>query len=98
MIFDIKLGENFRRKARFVADGHKTKTPAAMCCSFVVSRDSVRIALTIAALNNLDVLVCDMQNACLTAVQNKRVDQGRTRVWILGWNEHACEESSHCVG
>jgi len=26
LIFDVKLGENFRRKARFVADGHKTKT------------------------------------------------------------------------
>jgi hypothetical protein len=35
-----KMGENFRRKARFVADGHKTKTPAALCYSSVVSRDS----------------------------------------------------------
>ena len=25
LIFDVKLGENFRRKARAVADGHKTK-------------------------------------------------------------------------
>jgi hypothetical protein len=47
MIFDIKMGENFLRKARFVADGHKTKTPGAMCCSSVVSRDSVWIALMI---------------------------------------------------
>jgi hypothetical protein len=23
MVFDVKMGENFRRKARFVADGHK---------------------------------------------------------------------------
>ena len=28
MIFDIKMGENFRRKARMVADGHRTETPA----------------------------------------------------------------------
>jgi hypothetical protein len=41
MIFDVKMGENFRRKARFMADGHKTQTPAAMCYSSVVSRDSV---------------------------------------------------------
>ena len=27
MIFDVKLGENFRRKARLVADGHRIKTP-----------------------------------------------------------------------
>jgi hypothetical protein len=30
MIFDVKVGKNFRRKARFIADGRKTKTPAAM--------------------------------------------------------------------
>jgi hypothetical protein len=56
MIFDVKMGENFRRKARFVADGQKTTTPAGMCYSSVVWRDSVRIALTIAALNDLDIL------------------------------------------
>jgi hypothetical protein len=66
MIFDIKMGENFRRKARMVADGHRTKTPAALTYSSVVSRDSVRIALTIAALNDLSVLACNIQNAYLT--------------------------------
>ena len=30
MIFDAKMGKTFRRKARFVADGNKTKTLAAM--------------------------------------------------------------------
>jgi hypothetical protein len=73
MIFDVKMGENFRRKARFVADGHKTKTPAAMTYSSVVSRDSVRIALTIAALNDLDVLACDIQNAYLCADCAERI-------------------------
>jgi hypothetical protein len=62
MTDDVKMGVNFRRKGCFVADGHKTKTPAAMRCSSVVSRDSVRVALTIAALNDLDILACDMQN------------------------------------
>ena len=67
MIFDVKMGENFRRKARFVAGGHKTKTPAAMTYSLVVvSRDSVCIALMIAALNDLDIMACDIQNAYLT--------------------------------
>lgn len=63
MIFDIKLGENFRRKARYVADGHKTEAPAAITYSTVVSRDSVRICLTIAALNDLEVLAADIENA-----------------------------------
>ena len=30
IIFDVKTDKNFRRKAQFFADGHKTKTPAAM--------------------------------------------------------------------
>ena len=47
MIFDVKMGKNFRRKARFDADGHKTKTPEVMAYESVVSRDSVRIALKI---------------------------------------------------
>ena len=67
IIFDVKLGENFRRKARFVADGHKTTTPSSVTYSTVVSRDSVRICLTIAALNNLDVLAGDVEHAYLTA-------------------------------
>jgi hypothetical protein len=56
MIFDIKLGENFRRKARFVAGGHTTETPDALTYSSVVSRDSVRIALLFAALNDLEIM------------------------------------------
>ena len=63
VIFDVKLGENFRRKARLVAGGHTTETPSSITYSSVVSRDSVRIALTIAALNNLKNLGCDIQNA-----------------------------------
>ena len=60
MIFDIKMGEKFKRKARMVADGHRTEAPTALTYSSVVSRDSVRIALTIAALNDLKVLMCDI--------------------------------------
>jgi hypothetical protein len=35
MIFDVKM-EDFRRKARFVAGGHKTDTPHAMTYASVV--------------------------------------------------------------
>ena len=72
MIFDIKLGENFRRKARYVADGHKTEVPASVTYSSVVSRDSVRICLLIAALNDLEVLGADIQNAYLTAPNREK--------------------------
>lgn len=73
MIFDVKMGENFRRKARMVAGGHTTVAPAALTYSSVVSRDSVRIALTIAALNELKILSCDIQNAYLTAKCREKI-------------------------
>jgi hypothetical protein len=44
-IFDIKM-EDFRRKARLVAGGHMTDTPAAATYASVVSPESVRIAST----------------------------------------------------
>ena len=64
MIFDVK---NFCRKAWLVAGGHTTEAPATLTYLLVVSRDSVRIAHTIAALNGLEVMACDIQNAYLTA-------------------------------
>ena len=54
MIFDVKM-EDFRRKSRLVAGGHMTDTPAAITYASVVSRESVRLALMIAALNALEV-------------------------------------------
>ena len=62
MIFDVKMGENFRRKERLVGGGHITKAPSSLTYSSVLSQDSIRIALTIAALNGLDLLYCDIQN------------------------------------
>jgi hypothetical protein len=72
-VFDVKLGEDFRRKARLVALGNRAKTPSTLTCSSVVSRDSVRTALTTAALNDLDILVCDIEGACLTAKCREKV-------------------------
>jgi hypothetical protein len=72
MIFDVKM-EDFRRKARFVAGGHTTDTPHAMTYASVVSRESVRIALALAALNDLDVRMADIENAYLTAPITEKV-------------------------
>ena len=60
LVFDVKLGENFRQKARYCANGHKTGAPALVTYSTVVSSDLVRILLTIAALNELDILGADV--------------------------------------
>ena len=91
MVFDIKL-DGFKCKARLVAKGCSVVTPPMLTYSSVVSRDMVRIALTIAALNDLDVKTSDIQNAYLTAPCKEKVytilgaefgkDQGR-RAYIV---------------
>jgi hypothetical protein len=72
MIFDVKM-EDFRRKARFVAGGHTTDAPHVMNYASVVSRESVRIVLTLEALNDLDVMMGDIENAYLTAPITEKV-------------------------
>ena len=71
MNFEVKF--DLRRKARYVAGGHLTDTPTHMTYSSVVSRESVRIAFLIAALNDLDVLACDIQNAYLNAPTEEKL-------------------------
>ena len=73
MVFDIKLGENFRHKARLVAGGHVTTVDANLAYSSVVSRDSVRILFLLAALNDLTVSACDIQNAYITADNREKI-------------------------
>ena len=85
MIFNIKMGENFRRKERLVANGNETEAPATLTYSSVVSRDSVRIALTIASLNQLEILACDIQNAYLTA-------DCREKIYVIAGPEFGSEE------
>ena len=65
LVFDVKM--DMTRKARLVADGHKTADPEGSTYAGVVSRETVRIALTYAALNGLDIMMADIQNAYLTA-------------------------------
>ena len=87
MIFDAKFRENFRCKVRLVAGGHMTDTPNTLTYSSVVSRDSVHIALTIAALNELSVMACNIQNAYLTA-------ECREKIWTRAGPECGCESGS----
>ena len=62
-----------------------TETPASLTYSSVVSRDSVRIAFLIAALNDLNVTSCDIQNAYLTA-------QCREKIYTIAGSEFGSEE------
>ena len=91
MIFDIKM-EDFRRKARLVAGGHVTDVPPTITYSSVVGRETVRIALTLAALNDLEVKVADIMNAYVTAPTEEKIwtilgpefgnDQGKKAVIV----------------
>lgn len=63
---------DFTRKARYIAGGHTTETPVGICYSSVVSRNSVRIAFLVAALNDLDILATDIGNAYLNAPSVRR--------------------------
>ena len=70
LIFDVKMtGE---RKARLVKDGHRTPDPTTSSYAGVVSRESVRIALTYAALHNVDVCAADIRNAYLSAPSSEK--------------------------
>jgi hypothetical protein len=88
MVFDIKMDGNFTRKARLVAGGHKTVAPASITYSSVVSRESVRLAFTIAGLNDLDVYAADISNAYLYA-------PCREKIWTVAGSEFGSD--SGCV-
>jgi hypothetical protein len=91
MIFDVKLGENFRQKARYVAGGHMTEPLASITYSSVVSRESVRIALLVAVLNGLDVVTADIQNAYLHA-------PCREKIWVKAGPEFGTDAGSIMIG
>ena len=73
LVYDVKM-EDFQRKARLVASGHMTELPPAyVTYASVVSRESVRIELTLAALNSLEVKTVDIKNAYLTALVGEKI-------------------------
>ena len=71
MIFDVKM--DFTRKARFVAGGHTTDAAPGITYSSVVSRDSVRLGFMLAALNGVDIMACDLENAYLNAPCKEKI-------------------------
>ena len=63
---------DFTRKARWVKDGHRTPDPTTSAYAGVVSRESVRVALTYAALMSLEVMAANIQNAYLQAPSSEK--------------------------
>ena len=72
LVFDVKM-EDFQQTARLVTGGHMTETPASVTYASVVSRESVRIALTLVALNDLEVKTADIENAYLSAPVGEKI-------------------------
>ena len=56
-----------------MAGGHQTDPPSAITYASVVSRESVRIAFLLAALNGLDVQAADIGNAYLHAPVREKI-------------------------
>jgi hypothetical protein len=81
---------DFTLKARFVAGGHTTEAPSSITYSSVVSRDSIRLAFLIAALNDIDIMSCDLENAYLNA-------PCREKIWFEGGIECGEDQGKVCV-
>ena len=62
----------FTRKDRWVKDGNRTPDTKESIYVRVVSRDSVRIDLTYAALKDVDVTASNIQNVYLQATYSKK--------------------------
>ena len=74
-VFDVKM-TTLARKARLVANGNEPDPPVDMTFSSVVSRESVRIFFLLAALNDVDILSADIQNAYL-------IDKTKEKLWTV---------------
>jgi hypothetical protein len=56
-----------------MAGGHLTKAPATITYASVVSRETMRLALTFASLNDLEVKVGNVLNTYITAPVKEKV-------------------------
>ena len=70
LIWNVKMA--FTQKACCVKDGYRTPEPKESNYYGVVSRDSVKISLTYAALNDVDVTVADIKNSYLQAPSDEK--------------------------
>ena len=68
IVYDFKCSDS-RKKARFVAGGHRTNTPIGSTYSGVVSLPGIRIVTAVAKLNELGNLGHQYQK-CLPGVKD----------------------------
>ena len=88
LVFDIKM--DYTRKACFVASGHPASAPSLLTYSSVVLCDSICLAFLIAALNDIDIMSCDLENAYLNAPCHEKI-------WFEGGLECSKDRGKVCV-
>ena len=90
IVYDIKT-QSFQRKDGLLVGGHMTEVSSGTMKDFsVVSRESVRIALTLAALNDLEVKTADIENAYLTAPIVEKI-------WCMLGPELGGDDGKHAI-
>ena len=72
MVLNIKM-EDFIQKAKLVAKGHMTEAPATIMYAIIVSVETVRMALMIAILNDLEIQLGDVLNTYVQAPFTEKV-------------------------
>ena len=72
-VFDVKLGEGFRRKARLVGGGHLTDPSKDNPYSGICNIRHIRICIFLAELNGLLMCACDVGNAYLEAMTREQL-------------------------
>ena len=85
MIFFIKMDGRFTRKNLYVAGSHTTDPPSPITYSIVVSRDSIRIAFTIADLKDVEINAADIDTEYLNA-------KCREKIWTVAGTEYGGEK------
>ena len=90
MVFDIKI-KNFWCEARLIAGSNIADPPATTVYESAVSREMVQIALTIAALNVLNVKVVEILNKYNQALVMKSMECSGSRIQQL------CQKDSSYV-
>ncbi len=93
MIFDVNM--DLTCKARMVAGGHQTVISKESTFSSVISHDSVRIAFTIAALN--DQHSCLWCTKCLLECTDKREGVYNCQTWDRDWEWGASCSDCMCT-
>ena len=92
MLLDVKM-EDLQTKSRIVAGGHITDVPPTITYTSADSRDTARTALTMAALENINLKTADIMDTYTKAPQREKVytifgpqfgpDEGRIDIIII---------------